>query len=81
MENMDNGLTVSKLVLINRPKITQMPKICLPNLFAQAQKFGILMEKGFIGYNPMYRNKYVPLFCLWKYEKTPKIQDAQKKIH
>ena len=26
-----------------------MSKIYLPNLFAQAQKFGILMKKGFIG--------------------------------
>jgi hypothetical protein len=25
------------------------PKIYLPNLSAQAQKFGILMKKGFIG--------------------------------
>ena len=31
MENMDKGLTVPKWVLINRPKIPQMPQ----NLFAQ----------------------------------------------
>ena len=39
MENMDKGLTVSKWVLINRPKIPQ-------NLSAQANKFGILIEKA-----------------------------------
>ena len=49
MENMDKGLTVPKCVLINRPKITQMTKIYLPNLSAQAQKFYISMKKGFIG--------------------------------
>jgi hypothetical protein len=42
MENMDKGLTVPKLVLINWTKI---PK----NLSAQAQKFGISMKKGFFG--------------------------------
>ena len=41
---MDKGLTVPKWVLINRPKIPQMPQ----NLSAQAQKFGISMKKGFI---------------------------------
>ena len=41
MENMDKGLTVSKWVLINRPKILKMPQ----KLSAQAQKFGILMKK------------------------------------
>ena len=39
---MDKGLTVPKWVLINRPKIPQMPK----NL--SAQKFGFSMKKGFI---------------------------------
>ena len=38
-------LTAPKRVLINRPKIPQMPQ----NLSAQAQKFGISMKKGFIG--------------------------------
>ena len=41
MENMENGLTV--------PKYSKCPKIYLPNLSAQAQKFGILMKKDFIG--------------------------------
>ena len=45
MENMDKGLTVPKWVLINQPKIPQMPQ----NLSAQAQKFKISIEKGFIG--------------------------------
>ena len=44
MENMDKGHKVPKWVLINRPKIPQMPQ----NLSAQAQKFGIFMKKGFI---------------------------------
>ena len=41
MENMDKGLTVPKWVLINRPKILQMPQ----NSSTQAQKFGISMKK------------------------------------
>ena len=45
MENMDNGLTVTKWLLINQPKIPQMAIIHLPKLSAQAQKFGILMKK------------------------------------
>ena len=45
MENMDKGLTVPKWVLINRPKYSKCPKIHLPKLSAQAQKFGILMIK------------------------------------
>ena len=43
MENMDKGLTVQKWVLINQPRIPQMPQ----NL--SAQKFGISMKEGFIG--------------------------------
>jgi hypothetical protein len=45
MENMDKVLTVPKLVLIVQPKISQMPQ----NLSAEAQKFWISMNKGFIG--------------------------------
>ena len=45
MENMDKGLTVPKWVLTKSAESTQMPQ----NLSAQAQKFGILMKKGFIG--------------------------------
>ena len=41
MKNMDKGLTVQKWVLINRPKILQMPQ----NLSAQAQKFEISIKK------------------------------------
>jgi hypothetical protein len=48
MENMDKGLTVPKWVLIIWPKIPQMDRFYLPNLYAQAQKFGISMKKGFI---------------------------------
>ena len=46
MENIDKGLTVPKWMLIHRPKILQMH---LSKLSTQAQKFGILMKKGFIG--------------------------------
>ena len=49
MENMDKGLTVPKWVLINRPKMPQMPQNVSTQMFAQAQKFGISMKKGFIG--------------------------------
>ena len=45
MENMDKGLTVPKWVLVNCQKIPQCPKLYLPNLSAQAQKFGISMKK------------------------------------
>jgi hypothetical protein len=48
MEHMDKGLTVPKWVLINWPKIPQMPKTYLPKLSAQAQKLGISMKNGFI---------------------------------
>ena len=41
MENMDKGLAVPKRMLINRPKLSQMPQ----KLSAQAQKFGISREK------------------------------------
>ena len=41
MENMDKAPTVPKWVLINRPKIPQIPQ----NLSAQAQKFGDFDEK------------------------------------
>ena len=43
MENMGKWLTVPKCVLINQPKIPQIPQ----NL--SAHKFGISMKKGFIG--------------------------------
>ena len=47
MENMDKGLTVPKWVLGR--KYPKCSKIYVPKLSAQAQKFGILMKKGFIG--------------------------------
>ena len=46
MKNMDKGLTAPKWVLINWLKITQMPQKFWPNLFSQAQKFGIFSKKG-----------------------------------
>ena len=50
MENMDKRLSVPKMgadkLAANTPKC---PKIYLPKLSAQNPKFGILMEKGFIG--------------------------------
>ena len=50
MENMDKESTVSKWVLINWPKMPEIPQ----NLFAQigsakAQNFGTSMKKGFNG--------------------------------
>ena len=45
MENMDKELTVPKWVLINARKYLEWPKIYLPKLSAQAQKFGISMKK------------------------------------
>ena len=49
MENMDKALTVPKWALIINSKYPRCPKIYLPELSAKAQKFGILMKKGFIG--------------------------------
>ena len=52
MENMDKGLTVPKWVLIvdrKYQKYPKCPKIGMPNLSAQDQKFGISLKKGFIG--------------------------------
>jgi hypothetical protein len=53
MENMDKGLTVPTKVptwvLFVRPKNLKCPEMDLPNMSAQAQKFGILTKKGFIG--------------------------------
>jgi hypothetical protein len=47
---MDKGLTVPKGVLIKLAKNTpKCPKTYLLKLSAQAQKFRILMKKGFIG--------------------------------
>ena len=44
------GRRYSVLALIVRAKIyLKCPRIYLPNLFAQAQKFWISMKKGFIG--------------------------------
>ena len=50
MENMDKGPSVQKWVLINRPKIPQMPQnvpahMCLP----YCPKVWDFDEKGFIG--------------------------------
>ena len=39
MENMDEGLTVPKWVLIVQPKIPQVPQNLSANLSAQAQKY------------------------------------------
>jgi hypothetical protein len=49
MENMDKGLTVPKRMLKIGQKYPKCPKIYLPELSAQALKFGISMKKGFIG--------------------------------
>ena len=39
MENMDKGITVLKWVLINWPKIPQMPQNYLPKFSAKTQKY------------------------------------------
>ena len=49
MENMDKELTVPKWVLINRPKIPQMPKTYLPKLSAQAKSLGFWWKKASLG--------------------------------
>ena len=59
---MDKGLTVPKWVLIFGPNFNpKCPRMCLPNLFAQAQKFRISMKKGFIG-RPLSVNE-IDLLC------------------
>ena len=48
MENMNKEPTVPKWVLINRPKLSQMPQIFSAQFVsAQAQKFGIFEESSF----------------------------------
>ena len=47
MENMDKGLTVPKYSLGQKYK--KCPRIYLPNLSAQAQKFGIFEKKNSMG--------------------------------
>jgi len=50
MENMDKGLTVPKWVLINRPKIPQMPQNLSAQIACPSPKVPDLNEKkGFIG--------------------------------
>ena len=49
MENMEKGLTVTNWVLRVDTKYPKWPKIYLPNLSAQAQKFWISMKKSLIG--------------------------------
>ena len=48
MEN--SGTYCIKMGADNSAENTQMPKIYPPNFSAKAQKFGILMKKGFIGH-------------------------------
>jgi len=45
MENMDKGLTVPKWVLINWPKIPQMPQNLSVQILCPSPKFGISMKK------------------------------------
>ena len=50
MENMDKWLTVQKWVLINQLKIyNKCPKMCLPNLSAQAQYLRFRWKKASLG--------------------------------
>ena len=45
MENMDKGLTVPKWVLINGPKIPQMPQNSSPHIVCPSPKVWDLNEK------------------------------------
>ena len=45
MENIDNGLTVPKRVLINQPKIPQMPQNLSAQIVCPSPKFWDLDEK------------------------------------
>ena len=47
MEKMDKGLTVHTKMVTH--KLAKCTNTYLPKLSAQAQKFGILMKKGFVG--------------------------------
>ena len=42
----EQGTHITKM---GADKSAEIPKIYLPNLHDQAKKFGIMMEKGFIG--------------------------------
>ena len=44
-EKMDKGLTVPKLVLINRPKIPQMPQNCSAEFVSPSQKVWVFRKK------------------------------------
>ena len=46
MENMNKGLKVPKRVLINRPKIPQMPKNVSAQIVCKAH---LIKKKGFVG--------------------------------
>ena len=49
MQNMDKGLTVPNWVLINRPKITQMPQNLSAQIVCPSPKVWDFDKKGFIG--------------------------------
>ena len=49
MENMDKGLTVPKWVLINWPKIPQMPQNLSAQIVCPSPKVWDFDKKGFIG--------------------------------
>ena len=76
MENMNRGLRVLKWVRINRLKTPQIPK----NLSSQAQKFGILMKKGFIGHPQSVVRKMSPVVPMKTTVHLARIQDRQLQI-
>ena len=48
MENMDNGLTVSKWVMINRPEIPQIPQNLSAKFVCPSQKVWDFDKKGLL---------------------------------
>ena len=69
MENMDKGLTVPKRVLINRPKISQMPQNLSAQIVCSSPKVWDFDEKkGFIG-RPWYLHttNYIMFSAIYKF--------------
>ena len=56
MDNMDKGQTVPKWVLINRPKIPQLPQNLSARILCQAQKFLISIKKASLGVRSPWNN-------------------------
>ena len=68
MENLDKGLTVPKWVMINWPKILQMPQ----------NSSGISMKKGFIGcpQSVIQSMRYNAIVCVLRKSQSNKLNEA-----